>query len=206
MLDINQIKLIIFDWNGVLAKGKAPYIFPVKILNGFLKTDVSTNEVFRIDGTDWISELKKLGINIDNEKNLKLISERMFDYSRENGLIGLYDWVEKKIPHIAKNKLLAILTNNSLSSVEHGLNGMGDHFRSIKGWQNVPALKPHPGGILSICQELGIEPAKTLMVGDSEEDRVAAERAGAMSYIIENSGQCPDFLNESQKLNFLEAI
>jgi len=193
MPDFSQIQLIIFDWNGVLAKGKAPYIFPIEVLDGFsLKIDTKSDAVFCVGGTNWIAELKKLGVDVSNGETLDRISGRMFEYSKENGLIGLYDWVGEKIPQLAKNTTLAILSNNSQASLDHGLKNMRRHFDLVKGWENVPALKPSPEGILGICRELGIAPAKTLMVGDSEEDRLAAENAGVKVYIVK-SGECPDF-------------
>lgn len=41
-----------------------------------------------------------------------------------------------------------------------------------------PRPKPAPDMLLSIMSRVGVDPADTLMVGDSEDDRQAAKRAG----------------------------
>jgi phosphoglycolate phosphatase len=38
--------------------------------------------------------------------------------------------------------------------------------------------KPAPDGLLAACRHLGVDPARTAMVGDSTTDLVMAQRAG----------------------------
>ncbi|MFT4882449.1 MAG: phosphoglycolate phosphatase [Natronomonas sp.] len=57
----------------------------------------------------------------------------------------------------------------------HGLDG---HVRAIVGRDTVSTHKPDPEPLLAAVDRLGADPGATLFVGDSESDRVTAERAG----------------------------
>ena len=52
------------------------------------------------------------------------------------------------------------------------------HVDSVVGRGTVPQRKPHPRALLAVVEELGVEPANTLFVGDSASDEETAERAG----------------------------
>lgn len=186
---LDGVKLLIFDFDGVIAK-KAPNRYPISLFNGLLKDRKAFSEDATVcfSGTNWIAELEMLGIETANREALTEISRKMLEYYQED--IALYDWVQHWIPEWAMAKKLAILTNNSLATVKQALNGMEKHFCSIKGWENVPKLKPAPDGLLSICQELEIPPAKALMIGDSIEDAMAAIAADAQTMTI-RSGELP---------------
>lgn len=49
----------------------------------------------------------------------------------------------------------------------------------VVGRDSHPTRKPDPGPLLAVIDELGVSPERTLFVGDSDSDRVTAERAGA---------------------------
>ena len=56
--------------------------------------------------------------------------------------------------------------------------GWADLFAPIVGGDSLPERKPHPSMILSVCEQLGVPPADTLMVGDSVQDIGAGLAAG----------------------------
>ena len=57
----------------------------------------------------------------------------------------------------------------------HGLDG---HVDAVVGRDTVTAHKPDPEPLLATVDALGAGPQATLFVGDSDSDRVTAERAG----------------------------
>lgn len=52
---------------------------------------------------------------------------------------------------------------------------------------STPRAKPHPDGLLRAAEQLGVEPARCLYVGDAERD-VAAARAAGMPVIVARYG------------------
>lgn len=53
-----------------------------------------------------------------------------------------------------------------------------DVVDALVGRDSHPSRKPDPGPLLAVVDELGVAPERTLFVGDSDSDRVTAERAG----------------------------
>ncbi|PSJ46540.1 phosphoglycolate phosphatase [Zobellella endophytica] len=77
-------------------------------------------------------------------------------------------------------KKLAIVTNKPYRFVPAILAaaGLKDRFELVLGGDSLAVKKPSPEPLLHVCRELDIDPARTLMVGDSENDVLAARAAG----------------------------
>jgi len=56
--------------------------------------------------------------------------------------------------------------------------GIDEHVGTVVGRGTIETVKPEPEPLLHALERLGVEPADALFVGDSDTDRVAAERAG----------------------------
>jgi len=56
--------------------------------------------------------------------------------------------------------------------------GLARQFDLVRGWQEGRKHKPDPEPFLSAAAELGVEPARALVVGDTEQDIVAAKDGG----------------------------
>lgn len=75
---------------------------------------------------------------------------------------------------------LACLTNKPLSFARALLEikGLDGHFAHVFGGDSFERKKPDPLPLLKTCEALGTAPAQTLMVGDSQNDALAARAAG----------------------------
>ena len=69
--------------------------------------------------------------------------------------------------------------------------GLNDKISLIAGADMVEKPKPDPEIIHLICQRLGVEPKKTVMVGDSSSDVKAGLNAGCLASIGVTSGLTP---------------
>lgn len=56
--------------------------------------------------------------------------------------------------------------------------GIDDHVGAVVGRGSVGTVKPDPEPLVYALERLGVDPGNALFVGDSDTDRVAAERAG----------------------------
>lgn len=74
----------------------------------------------------------------------------------------------------------AVLTNNSRRSALEALRKfeMQPYVDPILARDDVPMLKPDPGGLLLACRILARSGEETVMVGDSYQDALAARGAG----------------------------
>ncbi|MEP7329431.1 MAG: phosphoglycolate phosphatase [Betaproteobacteria bacterium] len=76
---------------------------------------------------------------------------------------------------------LAVVTNKASRFVRPHLEhaGMADYFAAVVGGDDAVAKKPDAAPVLLAAQQLGVAPARMLMVGDSANDVDAARAAGS---------------------------
>ncbi|MCB1960451.1 MAG: phosphoglycolate phosphatase [Rhodocyclaceae bacterium] len=56
--------------------------------------------------------------------------------------------------------------------------GVADYFAAVVCGDTLPHKKPHPAMLELACRQLGVEPSRALMVGDSANDALSARAAG----------------------------
>jgi phosphoglycolate phosphatase len=76
---------------------------------------------------------------------------------------------------------LAVLTNKPTEATRKILDAcrLSGRFTDIIGGDGPFRRKPHPDGLLHLARSAGVQPASTLMVGDSTVDLLTARAAGA---------------------------
>ena len=81
---------------------------------------------------------------------------------------------------------LACLTNKPLSFARTLLaaKGLDGFFQRVFGGDSFERKKPDPLPLLKTCEALGAAPAQTLMVGDSQNDAIAARAAGCLVALL----------------------
>ncbi|QKS43622.1 HAD-IA family hydrolase [Paenibacillus cellulosilyticus] len=77
---------------------------------------------------------------------------------------------------------MGVVTTKMRLTTERGLKfvGIGEYMSSIVSVDDVTNPKPHPEPVLRAIEELGADPATTMMVGDSAVDMESAVAAGAI--------------------------
>lgn len=81
---------------------------------------------------------------------------------------------------------LAVVTTKHQAQAEFSVNGLGlaRYFRYVHGWQDGRQHKPHPEPILAALRALGARAQDALMVGDTEQDILAARAAGVATCAV----------------------
>jgi HAD superfamily hydrolase (TIGR01509 family) len=77
----------------------------------------------------------------------------------------------------------AILTRNVREVVDTFARTFGLSFDAAYTREDGPP-KPSPDGVLALCLRLGVTPAETLVVGDSDFDMIAGRRAGCRTALL----------------------
>ena len=75
---------------------------------------------------------------------------------------------------------LGVATNDGHAPVTRQLRdaGIAHHFDFVAGYDSGYGAKPDPGMLLAFARQMNTSPDRTVMVGDSTHDLVAARRAG----------------------------
>ncbi len=117
--------------------------------------------------------------------------ERKQDYSTRRcgyfvGTTWRIVWIERNsIPGLIGAETLfgqkqkAVATNKSIEYTNVILNGLGpEHFVYVIGGDNGFGLKPEPGMLLHVMEQLGVTKDRTVLVGDSTNDINGGHNAG----------------------------
>ncbi len=81
---------------------------------------------------------------------------------------------------------MAIVTNKPVRMAERLLDAMqlSNRFPVLLGGDSLAERKPHPLPVLTACERLGVEPARTLFVGDDARDVQAGSAAGCRTVAV----------------------
>lgn len=101
-------------------------------------------------------------------------------------LTRLYPRVPETLKELAGRKLLAVLSNKLQRLTEAVLKAMGiaPLFRARRGGGAGLPLKPAAEPLTALIRDLGVEPGRTLMVGDKPADVNAGRGAGTYTAVV----------------------
>ncbi|MEN4053287.1 MULTISPECIES: phosphoglycolate phosphatase [Sulfurimonas] len=99
----------------------------------------------------------------------------------------MYDGVAQTLQKLkADGYRLTIVTNKPYDFIEPILErlGLSGLFELLLGGDSLPEKKPSPLPLLHICEKLAVAKERTLMIGDSKNDILAAKNAGVESIAV----------------------
>ncbi len=119
------------------------------------------------------------------EPAMKMFGQR---YAEENGRQAkLYPGVHETLMELGQHSIpLVLVTNKPLQFTLPLLRALqlDGVFVLVLGGECLPRKKPDPMPLLHICEQLQVEPARSLFVGDSRNDVLAARAAGYLSAAV----------------------
>jgi len=99
----------------------------------------------------------------------------------------VYPNVEKTLKSLKKfGFVLAIVTNKPFAFIEPILTNLNldSYFEYYLGGDSLSLKKPNPEPLLHICKKLSLHVEQSVMVGDSKNDIIAAQRANMQSIAV----------------------
>lgn len=135
-----------------------------------------------------LSTLKHVGVADPQGLYPSAWSSYQRHYQAINGRYSVvYDGVEAGLAALRGAGLkLACLTNKPVGFARDLLaaKGLTHHFEQVFGGDSFERKKPDPLPLLKTCEALGSEPARTVMIGDSQNDGMAARAAGCPVWLV----------------------
>ena len=189
-------KLIIFDLDGTLIDSVPDLANSVNFMLSKLGKKRFSEDVIRFwvgNGADVLvkralSGSVEIDENIDEEyfKNAKNIFMKHYNENLSNKTY-LYPNVKKTLQTLKnQNYKLAIVTNKPYKFVEPILKKLEiyDYFKYYLGGDSLDEKKPSPKPLLEVCKYFDVEVKSAIMVGDSKNDILSANRAGMDSIAV----------------------
>jgi len=183
------MKLVLFDCDGTLVDSA---FFIHKCVEAvFLEYELTPPRLDQTKSIIGLSLHDAFDILLEGQLASKL-DQMVLDYKRnffeirtkEQLLEPLYDGIRDVITqlHSQDEIILGVVTGKSRRGLKAILSGheLQHYFGPLRTADDCPS-KPHPAMVLECCDEVGIEPSSTYVIGDAIFDIDMAKNAGATS-------------------------
>lgn len=175
-----EVDLFLFDLDGTLSDSKKDLVTAInKTLVSFGFSELPEDTVITLVGKG----VSKLLANFSGDGSAKFETFRVYMEHLDKHLLDTtkpFPGVVETLSSITKKK--AVVTNKLKAMAERVVTGLGiaDTIDFIVGADTAQSMKPNPDPIIFALKQFGIEPSRTVMVGDTTDDIVAAKAAGVI--------------------------
>lgn len=175
-----SVDLLIFDLDGTLIESKWDIATSVNLTLAELGlSERPQEEIFGFVG-DGVKKLLRLAVGEGNQASfedaLRIFRGHYLTHCLDR--TGFFPGIEPMLRHFSR-KQKAIATNKSIEYTRVILNGLGaHHFTYMVGGDNGFGLKPEPGMLLHVMEQLNVARDRTVLVGDSTNDINGGHNAG----------------------------
>ena len=177
----DSVRLVIFDFDGTLIDSKHDIAASVNLtLRDLNVPTLPPEEIFTFVG-DGVKRLLRLSVGDENEaryeESLRIFRGHYLAHCLDTtqlypGLDRLFGGRDGRMQALATNKSLEYTLR-----ITEGLK-VKDQFAAIEGPLDQSDLKPDPGMLWRILDDLAVPPEAAMLVGDSTNDVRAAQAAG----------------------------
>lgn len=175
-----SVDLLIFDLDGTLIESKWDIAHSVNLtLRDLGLPERPQEEIFGFVG-DGVKKLLRLAVGEMDEvryaEALRVFRGHYLAHCLDR--TRYYPGVDAVLAHFTQ-KLKAVATNKSLEYTKVILKGLGDHhFAHVVGGDNGFGLKPEPGMLVHILEQLEVDKHRAVLIGDSTNDINGGHNAG----------------------------
>ncbi|ULA60861.1 MAG: Phosphoglycolate phosphatase [Nitrospira sp.] len=176
----SEIDLLIFDLDGTLIESKWDIADSVNLtLRELGVPERPQEEIFGFVG-DGVKKLLRLAVGEENQdlfdQALRVFRRHYLEHCLDRTVF--YPGIDRVLAHYAA-KSKAVATNKAIEYTNVILKGLGHHhFAYVVGGDNGFGLKPEPGMLVHVMEQLGVKKDRTVLIGDSTNDINGGHNAG----------------------------
>lgn len=187
----HDVDAIVFDFDGTLVDSREA------IYRAFVR--VLADRGREAPGPEWMRRRigrplrlifdEALGA-LDAAEEHRLVSAYRAAFVEVSHLVVALPGAARVVEHFAARIPLGIATSRTAEGALQLLDGIGlrHGFRAVVGIEHISRPKPDPEPVERTLALLGVAPARALMVGDTPDDVVAAQRAGVRAIAVASGG------------------
>ena len=177
-------KLVVFDWDGTILDTTAAIAISIQYAAEKMGLPVpSATKARSVIGLGWRDAMKIIAPTCPEEEFPQFGAYYVERYRPEEGKVHLFPGIEHVIRTLHERGVtLAIATGKSRRGLNRVLEatGLGKYFADTETADENPS-KPDPGMLEAVAIATGIDPADTIMVGDTTHDLGMANAWGCRS-------------------------
>lgn len=175
-----RYRLVVFDWDGTVVDSTGLIAECIQLTASDCGLEVpSTTAAKHIIGLGIRDSINHLFPALDPEVVERFAARYREHYVPRDGEVQLYDGIENVLNSLAhRERFLGVATGKPRRGLERAFDhcGLRRHFHFTRcadeGWP-----KPHPDMLEKLMAFTGVEPAETLMIGDTTHDLEMAAAA-----------------------------
>jgi phosphoglycolate phosphatase len=203
-------QLLVFDWDGTLMDSEARIVSCVRRAAKDLGLNMPADESIRdIIGLGLTEAVLSLFPDSDEAQVERVIDRyRYYFLHADETPSELFPGAAEVLQGLAREGyLLAVATGKGRQGLDKVLlkTGLGPLFHATR-CADETFSKPHPEMLLQILDELGVNAADSLMIGDTEYDLQMARNAGAHRLAVSYGVHSVERLMKHAPLGCLDAI
>ena len=187
--------LVVFDWDGTLYDSTGLIVQCIQAACADLSLPVPERSAASyVIGLGLHDALAHVAPTLPPERVPELGHRYRHHYFRKQHELTLFDGVIDLLQMLkTRNHWLAVATGKSRQGLNEALQhvslqGLFDATRTA----DETASKPHPMMLHELMAELGVEPERTLMIGDTTHDLQLAQNAGTHSVAVSFGAHEPE--------------
>ncbi len=182
MSELRRFRLVVFDWDGTLIDSTAAIVHALRASAADLGLPVPSRE--RASHVIGLGLFDAIGIAvpaIEREQLPEFVVRYRHHYFAVDGRLEPFEGIPQLLGELVDaGAWLAVATGKSRAGLDRALEqtGFARHFLTTR-CADEGAPKPDPWMLRDICEELGVDPVQSVMVGDTTHDLGMARAAGA---------------------------
>jgi phosphoglycolate phosphatase len=183
----NNFDLIVFDWDGTLYDSTAVIVHAIQAAAKDVGLAVPSREqASYVIGLGLKDALQHAVPELPESRYPELAERYRHHYVQVEHQLSFFDGVDALLQDLKQhNYLLAVATGKSRIGLARALDQMTSRalFDTTRTADETRS-KPHPQMLLEIMAATGIDPKRTLMIGDTTHDLQLAANAGAHAVAV----------------------
>ena len=176
--------LVVFDWDGTLLDSTGAIVQAIQAASRDLGVAPPSDEKARyVIGMGLREALQYAVPDLAESRYDALVNAYRRHYLSGDHELTLFEGVETLLQELrAEHRWLAVATGKSRVGLDRALghSGLGHYFDTTRTADQTRS-KPHPQMLEEIIGQFGVDPERTLMIGDTTHDLQMALNAGCAS-------------------------
>ncbi|MBB5019826.1 phosphoglycolate phosphatase [Chitinivorax tropicus] len=193
--------LLVFDWDGTLMDSTMAIVRAIQHAFRDVGLDAPSDERAKhVIGLGLAEAMRHLDANLSQADHVAVVDAYRHHYLSQHAYIELFGGVaDALVRYREQGFLLAVATGKSRQGLNRAMETVGvTHLFDVTRCADETFSKPHPAMLEQIMDVTGMQPSRTLMIGDTSHDLLLARNARADGFAVSYGAHPLDELEAHQ--------
>jgi phosphoglycolate phosphatase len=209
VMDSKRFDLLVFDWDGTIVDSAGHIAASIQMACADLALPVPDSAAARhVIGLGMRDAVEYLLPQLEETRYREFADRYRYHFLAGDEAVETFPMVDEGIPLLEEQGfMLAVATGKSRVGLDRALGrvAFGPRFIATRcGDEGFP--KPHPDMLHYLMEKTGVDPDRTLMIGDTTHDLELAANAGANSLAVSYGAHPPEAFRRHRPLGCVDSF